>query len=851
MNQQKRIDKIIEAVEARIQEEVGGLLGADFTLISGDNAVVSKETAFENRQGKQICALMDITGEITGKGCLLLGIKDAIRLGGTLIMLPSGELEEVIGREEYSEEIEDSYGEIANIIAGSFTKDFEEMYPKSCRFVRKEQDVLVPTKVDIAGDSPVANQAYYQVAASMVLDGRQMGDMIMLLPADIFGLQEQEKEQKKSGESAAPSTEPKAAGQENVKNEAGDSQRQPEVTAEQVQVQEQIQEPQANAAAGPKFNAEKHKKKVNNLLVECQKKVEAEVSALLGVDVTLGVPENKLLGKEDFFAEHVAGRQVVADMEVEGEVQGKSYLAVSMKDAIHLGGILIMLPPAELENVIKEEDFGEDARDAYGEIANIISGVYTAVFEEQYSQKLRFIRKELREVVPAKVDTASDEPLPDKNYYTSSMTMAVSGKPLGNMHMLFPAEMLRLDSPLEDTAQEAPTQTDENESAAPTQVASQKEQSLETAAAGGSGKGPSANTAALDIKKHQKRVDKILSACKDKMADEVSALLGTDVKLTHLENILVSKEEFFFDEVSGKQIIADMDVVGELEGTSYLSVGLRDAIRIGGALIMLPAAELESVVAEEEFGEDTQDAYGEIANIVAGVYTSVFEEQYTKRIRFVKTNLQQVAPMKVDIAADKPIPDQDYYLSRMDLTLGDAVLGKVHLLFPAELLQLSGLRQGSAAGDDNEETAAIGQAAFDQEKTDGQLPQRNESNGQTSLDILVIGDDEPEVKKIAAVLGNAGYGVKTLSFKDNLHNYIPGNLKAIYLVMRDVNEQAFGVAIKVSSSCSIPLIAAGPDWTRTKVIKAVKYGIRDILLTPASEEDISENVNSNLLELAA
>jgi hypothetical protein len=266
---------------------------------------------------------------------------------------------------------------------------------------------------------------------------------------------------------------------------------------------------------------------------------------------------------------------------------------------------------------------------------------------------------------------------------------------------------------------------------------------------------------------------------------------------------------------------------------------------------MLPAAELESVVAEEEFGEDTQDAYGEIANIVAGVYTSVFEEQYTKRIRFVKTNLQQVAPMKVDIAADKPIPDQDYYLSRMDLTLGDAVLGKVHLLFPAELLQLSGLRQGSAAGDDNEETAAIGQAAFDQEKTDGQLPQRNESNGQTSLDILVIGDDEPEVKKIAAVLGNAGYGVKTLSFKDNLHNYIPGNLKAIYLVMRDVNEQAFGVAIKVSSSCSIPLIAAGPDWTRTKVIKAVKYGIRDILLTPASEEDISENVNSNLLELAA
>lgn len=598
MNQQKSIDKIIEAVEARIQDVLGGLLGADFTLIGGDKTVVTKEVAFKSRQGKHICALMDITGEITGKGCLLLGIKDAIRLGGTLIMLPAGELEEMIGQEEYSEEIEDSYGEIANIIAGSFTKDFEEMYPKSCRFVRNKHEVLHPSKVDIESDSPIENQAYYQVAASMVLDGRQMGDMVMLMPADIFGLQEKEKPEA----SSVSSTEPEAAGKEKFSSTAGDSQGQSEETAEQAHALD----PPAQMPVGPKFNAEKHKKKVNSLLLECQKKVETDVSALLGADITLCAPENKLLGKKEFFAEHVAGCQVLADLEVAGEVQGKSYLAVSMRDAIHLGGILTMLPPAELENVIKEEDFSEEIRDAYGEIANIIAGVYTAVFEAQY----------------------------------------------------------------------------------------------------------------------------------------------------------------------------------------------------------------------------------------------------TKRIRFVKTELQQVVPMKVDIAADKPIPDQDYYLSRMDLTLGDAALGKVNLLFPADLLQLSGLRPGSVADEEKEQTAASGQRALDEEKTGSRSVQKVAKNEQRSLDILVVGDDEPEVEKIAAVLDNAGYFVKTLSFKDNLHNYIPGNLRAIYLVMRDVNEQAFGVAIKVSSACSVPLIAAGPGWTRTKVIKAVKYGVRDILMTPAAEGDITENVNNNLLELA-
>ncbi|GAB6192683.1 hypothetical protein [Desulfocastanea catecholica] len=838
MNQQKRIDKIIEAVEARIQDEVGALLGTDFTLIGGHNTVVTKQVAFECRQGKQICALMDITGEITGKGCLLLGIKDAIRLGGTLIMLPAGELEEVIGREEYSEEIEDSYGEIANIFAGSFTKDFEEMYAKSCRFVRKEQEVILPSTVDIAGDSPVENQTYYQVTTSMVLDGRQMGDMVMLMPADIFGLQEQER----PGEPDAAFAEPKAVVKENIPKKSGEYQLQ--------SVERQAVEPQA-AAIGPRFNRENHTKKVNTLLVECQKKVETEVSALLGVDITLSVPENKFLGKEEFFLEYASGRQVLADLEVAGEVQGKSYLAVSMKDAIHLGGILIMLPPAELENVIKEEDFSEDARDAYGEIANIISGVYTAVFEEQYNQKLRFIRKELREVVPAKVDTASDEPLPDKKYYTSSMAMAVSGKPLGKMHMLFPAEMLRLETLLEKTEEETPARSGANGSTAQNRVPPEKDQALEVAASGGPGKDASAKVPQPDINKHKIRVDKILSSGKDKMADEVSALLGTDVTLTNLENILVSKEEFFFDEVSEKQIIAHLDVVGGLEGKSYLSVSLRDAIRIGGALIMLPADELESVVAEEEFSADTQDAYGEIVNIIAGVYTAVFEAQYAKGTRFVKTDLQQVAPMKVDIAADKPMPDQDYYLSRMDLTLGDAALGKVNLLIPAALLQFSGARWGDVPVGEKEETAVIGQAASGQDKTGSRSAPKIERNDLESLDILVVGDDEPEVGKIAAVLGNAGYFVKTLTFKDNLHNYIPGNLRAIYLVMHDVNEQAFGVAIKVSSACSVPLIAAGPAWTRTKVIKAVKYGVRDILLTPASEGDITENVNNNLLELAA
>ncbi|EKD34217.1 MAG: hypothetical protein ACD_75C02424G0002 [uncultured bacterium] len=845
MEQQKRIDKILQAVETRVQDEVGALLGAEFILDSGARKLVSKAEAFEQLLGKQICAHMDITGDVSGKSCLLVSIKDAIRLGGTLIMLPDSELQEVIGREEYREEIADSYGEIANIIAGSISKDFEEMYPKTCRFIRKEQEILVPAKVDIESDSPVINQQFYLASCSMILDGKQMGDLIFLLPAAAFGLEQEELRQ------------PLAA--EGVSDEKTSRKKPVQVTAEDKSEDTggnlDPPSPAAQKTTPPKVDFEKQKMRIDRLLGECQKKLSSEMSALLGVDVMLEDLDNKIISKEEFFSERAVGKQVLTDMEVVGELQDTCYFSIGLKDAIHLGGILIMLPPAELINVVNEEDFSEDTTDAYGEVVNIVSGVYTAVFEEQYTKKLRYIKKRLQLVVPLKVETASDEPIPDKLYYASSMAVTVDGKSLGNISMLFPVALLQLErQPVEETAEPV-------RSTATRRAVAEKAPKSQEAQSPARPEKPVKQAAQISaeakdsLDRHRKRVDKLLVVCAERMESEVSALLGIDVKLINQDNRVIGKEPFFSDVVSGKQVIARMDVVGELEGKSHLIINLRDAIRIGGALIMLPASELESVVAEEEFGEDTKDAFGEIANIIAGVYTAVFEEQYTKRLRFIKTGLDQIVPMKVDPEADEPFPNDEYYLSTMDLSMDDNVLGKVNIIFPLELLQLEGLRAGQEMADD----AVAAENVVVKELSP--LPERGRSIagepvGQpvqqpVSPDILLIGDDEAEASKIASVLKGMGFSVKSLSFKDNVHNFIPGQLKAIYLVMKDVNEQAFGAAIKISSACSLPLIAAGPGWTRTKVIKAVKYGVLDILLTPAGKEDIEENVTNNLLRLAA
>lgn len=843
MEQQKRIDKVLKAVEARVQDEVGALLGAEFFLDSGVRKLVSKADVFEGLLGKQICAHLEISGDISGNGCLLVGIKDAIRLGGTLIMLPDTELQEVIGREEYREEIEDSFGEIANIIAGSVTKCFEELYPKSVRFIRKGQEIVVPVKVDEDSDQPIGKQQYYLASFPMVMEGRQLGELVLLFPSAAFGLVEETPEKPLQAQPDVQEHQPEkpaaAAGMEQPPAEGA-----PLDTPAQPAGKEVGAPPPAAGAESAKsdkpassaVNFDKQRKRIDKLLAECHKRLITEVSALLGADIFFDDPDNRLVSKEEFFNEHAAGKQVFADMEVVGDQQSTCYFAAGLKDAIHLGGVLIMLPPTELANVVSEEDFTDDITDAYGEVTNIVSGVYTAVFEEQYSRKLRFIRKQLKVVVPLKVDMASSEPVPDVLYYSSRMALMVDGKSLGNIHMLFPADLLQLEPPKTEAPQPETSVEREAVAAPPAARASQSPEVAEKPAK----KKERFSAEARDaLEKHRKRVDKLLVLCRERMQNEVSTLLGLNVQLSNQVNRVIGKEEFFTEFVSGKQVVADMDVVGDLTGKSHLIVTLRDAIRIGGALIMLPTSELESVVTDEEFGEDTQDAFGEIANIIAGVYTGVFEEQYSKRLRFIKTELHQIVPMKVDIAADLPFPNDEYYLSTMDLSIDDLVLGKVNGVFPLELFQLEGLRTKAAEEEDS----------FIEE-----VPEKSAASAPDQVvlpDILLIGDDEAEGGKIGAILGEMGYSVKMLSFKDNVHNYLPGQLKAIYLVMKEVNEQAFGVAIKVSAACSLPLIAAGPGWTRTKVIKAVKYGVRDILLTPAGKEDIEENVTNNLLRLAA
>ena len=619
------------------------------------------------------------------------------------------------------------------------------------------------------------------------------------------------------------------------------------------------------------MSSSKNKTKIDKILELVQERVGEEVGGLMGATLHMSDLSTRLISKADFFDEP-SGKLVFSEMELSGEIEGDGCILISIKDAVRLGGTLIMLPESELEEAASSEDYSEEIDDSYGEIANIIAGAYTKIFEEMYPKSFRFIRKKQEIISPIKVDIESDRPIPNQNYYQVSAAMNLNGTEMGNLILLIPAKALGLDeeapAPVKESEATGSSQAEAGETAGeevnqassdPTVADAQGDggndgsQTAETADVDSSDTADTDPSPSFDVTKQKKRVDACLKECSIRMGDEMGALLGTDVALSEHVTKMVNKEDFFFNDASGKQILAHMDMVGDVEGKSYLYVSLKDAIFIGGTLIMLPPSELDSIVSEEDFNEDCDDAYGEIANIISGVYTKVFEEQYPKKTRFIKTSLEQVVPMKVDVESDVPMPDVHYYMATSKMTIGGKSLGNIQMLVPATLLQLEQLVQNEVADDapdEKSESSVSGKAVSSGDSTRAGVVGGAGGTSQNPEFLLVSNDDE-ECSKIVSVFNARGVAFKVLDYKESVNDYLPGEVKAVFLVMAEVDEKGLGGAIKISAASSLPLIAVGPSWTRTKVIKAVKYGINDILMSPATDEDIAEKIDSVSARIAA
>ncbi|MBN2429359.1 MAG: hypothetical protein JXK94_13575 [Deltaproteobacteria bacterium] len=362
----------------------------------------------------------------------------------------------------------------------------------------------------------------------------------------------------------------------------------------------------------------------------------------------------------------------------------------------------------------------------------------------------------------------------------------------------------------------------------------------------------------------------VLETVGEKIEEEVGLLVDAELNVSLLETNIVSKRDFF-ELIGKKTVLTRFDVNGDQNGECYLFSELKDAILLAGILVMLPTNEIQERISREVFGTEENDAFGEIANIISGALSTSFEEDYRGELHFIKTNLEPLNKNKLDVTSDEPFPEQDLFLAAFSFKKDGKDLKPFHIVIPTNLLGLETAAEPAAeeAKPDAQDKKAntrpkAGQSATEEEDNQPESQTDPEaSEGDNPQEIPKDTTDAAPGDEVVLILSNAPEDcqifVESLEpqacecickdFHEDIKEIFQTRLvKGVFLIMKEVNDQGFATVIKIKSAASpqIPIIAAGPKWTRSTVLQAVKYGSCDVLMTPSTVEEIQEKVKNHM-----
>ena len=567
-----------------------------------------------------------------------------------------------------------------------------------------------------------------------------------------------------------------------------------------------------------------HRERLEQTLLACRDRIQEEVAALIGKPFRLGAPVFRLADGGTLTIEPAAAGRLFVPVRLDGEVAGMGLMLVRLGDAIRIGGLLVMLPEVELQGAVRAEAWSEEMADTFAEVAGIVCGALSAVFKEQFPQQVRFLAAGQQVVVAG--DPVPPSSLTTGEMFVLTLPMEAEGCDFGPFTLALPA------APFGLVASDAVLATTGVPDATAADIAAAADQ-------GAAGEEPQPPTPAPPDSR--RLAQRVMADCLARTGDAVGNLLGGSLGIVPERQAVLTREEVRAQAGAG-QVVARLTVGGEGEGEACVLTDLPTAATLGGGLLMLPEDELATAMCADRLDQDLSDAYAEVITVIASACTAVFAEQDTvARLRFDRGT---VATLPAD---NRALPAAGYCLAAGRVAFAGRDLGRLQLLVPAHLL---GLELPEAASE-AEEVAAADEG--DQAATAAQEPGIEEAGtaaddsgaaGEAAgagamAEVLLFSDDRAESDRILAMLARIGSSGRVCHFKDPVHAALAPGVRMVVLVMGEVSEQGFGVAIKLASAgLRVPLVAAGPAWTLSLVLQAVKYGVSDVLVTPVAEEDL-------------
>lgn len=353
----------------------------------------------------------------------------------------------------------------------------------------------------------------------------------------------------------------------------------------------------------------------------------------------------------------------------------------------------------------------------------------------------------------------------------------------------------------------------------------------------------------------------MLESALKQAGEESGMLLGQELTITLADSLTTSKTSYFGSLDDGCFALG-VESREAYTGQFFLLFNLRDAIVLSSILLGIPPARIQEKKRLSIMENDDIDAFGEIANMINGSFNTVFQSTLANKVHLKLLSPKKYVPEIDELSENEPITEGDYLMFRAKLEMQGQELNHLDILIPPELANQFDPPSEEPANqpadaESGAESNSLPSSELDSDEAavlagDGQIDSLPVDAGIAS--IIVLDDDENERQQLIDLLNFTGFEcVEGTLHADIKELYSGRSVKLVVIGSLDADDRELAVCIKVNAirqDSLPPVLMCAHRWTRTAVLKALKYGAREIVIKPYIADEVTAKI-SRLCKLPA
>ena len=321
--------------------------------------------------------------------------------------------------------------------------------------------------------------------------------------------------------------------------------------------------------------------------------------------------------------------------------------------------------------------------------------------------------------------------------------------------------------------------------------------------------------------------------------EESSMLLGQTLAF-EIGDSLNTNRISYFTGLDSAILVATVESKEGYAGEFYLLFTLRDAILMSGLLLGIPPSRISEKRKLAIVENDDMDAFGEIMNQFIGSFNMIFKPSFPNKVHLKLVKPKKYVPDVDQITEADPVPDGDFLLFRTMPGMEGYEMDHLDILVP---LSLAEQFDPPPVIEEEPPVEAVVEALSGEVAVE-------EAAASTEETIIILEDNQQEREKLREYLASTGLKLLDAALNADIRALLQqGRPRVAVIGVADTEDRELALCIKISSLSQdqpLPIIMCAPGWTRSGVLKAIKYGARDIVLKPYSSEELVAKVRKFL-----